>query len=219
MRDFFVANNINSLEDLDLYISNHILDPPVKRSIKQTLPFVQGAIDFSDFSGEVFFEERNLKYTIDVAELTLQEVEKKKQEIFNKFAVLPSNIKIEDSYLPNYYFIGTFNNIEQNSDQEQVELSINFLIYPFLFSKKSKVFEEEIQESKNIIIKNDSVHPITTNIKCDKNINITNKNINYSFSSGTYINSNLMLYPGENDLKINVTEATNLKIEFVEEIL
>ncbi len=219
MRDYFVANGINSLKDLDLYISNHVLDPPVKRTIKQTLPFVQGSIDFSDFSGEIIFEERNLKYTIDVAELTLQEVEQKKQEIFNKFAVLPSNIKIEDTYLPNYYFIGTFNNIEQNSDQEQVELSINFSIYPFLFSKNTKNFEKEIVETEIISIENNSVHPITVDITCDQNINIKNNNVIYSFSPGTYQNSGFVLYPGKNDLEVIVNAPTNLKINFVEEVL
>ena len=60
-----IKNNKHSYNDFGLKILSRELNPPSKKKIKETLPFMNGSYDFSLLCGENVYEERTIKYVFD----------------------------------------------------------------------------------------------------------------------------------------------------------
>ena len=61
-----IKNNKHSYNDFGLKILSRELNPPSKKKIKETLPFMNGSYDFSLLCGENVYEERTIKYVFDM---------------------------------------------------------------------------------------------------------------------------------------------------------
>ena len=64
-----IKNNKHSYNDFGLKILSKNISNPKKRKIKETVPFMNGAYDFSLLYGEQTYDERELRYTFSLPKM------------------------------------------------------------------------------------------------------------------------------------------------------
>ena len=213
------ANGKGSYTDFRLAIKSRTISLPAKKKIKETVPFTNGSYDFSNINGEIYWEERQIEYTFDIAEFTAEEMEKIKDNVVDWLLNI-HNENIEDDYTPNYYYHGSYDDNSWSEDFGQGELKVIFVVYPYKFA--STLTEKNVSATtteQTITIDNESSHRIIPTIVTDGAVEITIGANIYSLSSGTYNSSSFILSKGENTWKIKATTGTvNVNISYRKEV-
>lgn len=216
-----------SYDDFGLLIASRNISQPKKKSIKESVPFSNTIYDFSKINGEIYWEERTLEYTFDIAEITTEEMEKIKSKALDWFMNVHDD-DIYDPYIGDYHFHGSFDSDSWNEDFGAGELSISFTVYPYKISNSDVNVIEEIGVSDNgkieynnptinvLRIYGDSVQngaptpsePIEIQSVEFNEINITGKNLfeinNSSTNNGITITNN-----GDGTVTLNGTATMN----------
>lgn len=152
-----IINGKKSYDDFDLYISERTISQPKKKSIKESVPFSNVVYDFSDINGEIYWEERTLKYVFDFAELSTEEVEVAKSKALT-WLMNVHDTDIYDPYIGDYHFHGSFESDSWSEDFGAGTLTINFSVYPYKISNSDTSIIEEIGDeltgSSPLIINN-----------------------------------------------------------------
>ena len=78
-----IKNNKHSFDDFGLWIVDKQIDPPAKKRITSSIPYMNGVYDFSQIYGEITYEERTLKYVFEIVEDTKEMLNIKKIEVVN----------------------------------------------------------------------------------------------------------------------------------------
>ena len=60
-----IKSNKHSYYDFGLKIISREFNPPSKKKVKETLPYMNGSYDFSSLYGDNVYEERTVKYVFD----------------------------------------------------------------------------------------------------------------------------------------------------------
>lgn len=213
------ANGKGSYTDFKLAIKSRTISLPEKKIIKEDIPFKNGAYDFSNIFGELFWEERELEYTFDIAEYTAEEMEKIKDNVVDWLLNI-HDTDIEDDYTRDYYYHGSYDDNSWEEDFGQGELKVTFMVYPYKFSKT--LTTETISATtteQTITLDNESSHKVTPTIVTDGAVEITIGTNKFSLSSGTYTSSSFILSKGINTWKIKTTTGNaNVNISFRKEV-
>lgn len=151
-----------SFDDFGLLIASRNISQPKKKSIKESVPFSNTVYDFSKLNGEIYWEERTLQYTFDIAEITTEEMEKIKSKALDWLMNVHDD-DIYDPYIGDYHFHGSFDSDSWSEDFGAGELSISFTVYPYKISNSDSSIIEEIGVSDGLIEGNYSI----TGLKID----------------------------------------------------
>ena len=221
-----IKNNKHSYNDFGLKILSRELNPPSKKKIKETLPFMNGSYDFSLLCGENVYEERTIKYVFDFRY-------KDKIDFFNKKIAITDWLlnsckePLYDDLIPGYYFIAECDDsILFDEGYIDCEVTVTFNAYPFKISTLQEghdiwddlnfeldMFQEtkfEIENIKNIQLYNNGAVGINPIVICSSNMEIIKDNTIYKFTSGETKSGRFKLDKGLNNLIIK----GNGRIEF-----
>ena len=221
-----IKNNKHSYNDFGLKILSRELNPPSKKKIKETLPFMNGSYDFSLLCGENVYEERTIKYVFDFRY-------KDKIDFFNKKIAITDWLlnsckePLYDDLIPGYYFIAECDDsILFDEGSIDCEVTVTFNAYPFKISTLQEghdiwddlnfeldMFQEtkfEIENIKNIQLYNNGAVGINPIVICSSNMEIIKDNTIYKFTSGETKSWRFKLDKGLNNLIIK----GNGRIEF-----
>lgn len=210
------ANGKGSFTDFNLAIKNRTISLPKKKTIKEDIPFNNGAYDFSNINGEIYWEEREIEYTFDIAEFTVEEMEKIKDKVVD-WVFNIHDTDIEDDYTQDYYYHGSYDDSSWKEDFGQGELKVTFVVYPFKYEKKLTTLDIlATTTEQTITIENGSSHKVVPTIVTDGAVEITIGANIYSLSGGTYTSSSFILSKGINTWKIKGN--ANVNISFRKEV-
>lgn len=151
-----VINNKKSYDDFNVYISSRNIAPPKKKSIKESVPFSNVVYDFSKMNGELYWEERTLQYSFDIAEITTEDMEVEKSRLEN-WLMNVQDEDIYDPYIGDYHFHGSYDSHSWSEDFGAGELSVTFLVYPYKISNSDSNVIEKIGISDGLIEGNYSI--------------------------------------------------------------
>lgn len=221
MIDQLTIGNTYSYDDFEASVKERTISAPKKKIIKETVPFSNETYDFSEINGEIYWEERTLKYVFEIMANSPEELEEKKQP-FLSWVMNVSNEEIHDPFITEYHFIGTFNDIEINdSEIEKSTITVTFTAYPYMLSNTKRMGIYYLSEHEQVItIINNSSHRITPTFISDVEFRVVKGNTSYAIPEGEITDTKFMLAPGMNTLKIScpVDCIGTLKIEFHEEV-
>lgn len=223
----FKKGDKHSYNDFKMRIINREFDPPAKEKIKETVPFMNGSYDFSNLYGEQTYEERVLKYTLDLRYSNKIEYMNKKIQISNW---LNSGLKepLYDDLIPGFYFLAECEgDIEFNEYSIGCEIIVKFICYPFMIRTDYEgndiwdTFNFELdyaQQTKftvdgtlSVEIYNLGSRNIVPTVVCDSSITVSKGSTNYIFNTGTTKDWRFSLNTGVNNLILQ----GNGEIEFV----
>lgn len=227
MIDQLTIGEKSSYDDYGASLSAREIGMPKKKTIKQTVPYSNATYDFSAINGELYWEERELKYVFEMTAQTPEELEEMKAA-FADWVMNVMNEKIFDPFIPDYHFEGTFDDITfaDEEDIEKTTVTVKFTAYPYKIANYAKEYTFTIDPiSRAFTIVNTAGHRIIPKIVATKDFGIkTNKNgviTRYSLNAGETYDDRFMLEKGENDIEMYCMEQAfcDVTFSYFEEVL
>lgn len=132
MIDGIRTGDVHSFSTHGLYIKTRNISLPEKKSIRQTVPFMNGYYDFSALNGAPAWDEREIEYVFDAAEDTPSALDKKVSDVMDWLG----NIHDEDIFddtMPGYHWHGSYESSDISWDESglKAEISVTFVCHPF----------------------------------------------------------------------------------------
>ena len=221
MFDQLKIGSKSSYDDFEASVATRKLNKPKKKSIKETVPFSNVAYDFSAINGEVYWEERELEYVFEITGDTPAELETKRAA-FVSWVMNVQNEEIHDPFIPNYHFIGTFKDINEDDDEsiEKTTVTVTFAAYPYMIANEAKQYSvgAVANAESTIAVVNESSHRITPTFNSDVAFTVTIGNASYGVSAGETTDDACKLPVGTNVLKLKASEVGTVNISFYEEV-
>lgn len=209
------ANGKHSYEDFGLVVAERTISLPQPNSITESVPYQNGEYDFSDINGEVTYKNRDIKYSFSIAELTTEEMEKKKRN-FSTWIKSIVNTKIYDDYDPEYYFYGSLKSFSWKEDFGPGTIEVVFSVYPYKYSIEKTTIALEVDGELETILNTDSAHQVIPKIITNAEMVIERDNTSIAIGNGTYYDLEFVLYPTNNFKFIGTGTIT---FEFVKEVI
>lgn len=220
MNDQLTIGSTYSYDDFEASVKERTIGAPKKKIIKETVPFSNETHDFSAINGEIYWEERPLKYVFEIMANTPEELEEKKQP-FLEWVMNVDNEEIHDPFITDYHFKGTFNDIDiDDSEIEKSTITVMFTAYPYMISNVKRLGIFNLTETETVInITNNSSHRITPTFTSDVEYIVVKGASSFALAAGELTSGVFIFAPGINTLKVRSTgESGTLKIEFYEEV-
>lgn len=206
----------HSFEDFNLEIATRKISPPKQKRITETVPYMNGIYDFSSLNDEIALENRILTYEFDISEVYTENMDIIKTKFLN-WIYQTNEEKIEDDYIPNYYFVGSLESVDWQEDFGKGTIGVSFSVYPYMISKNEIIKNINISEELIEVIETNSSHIINPTIITDSNINIEINDKTFSLSEGTWQDSDIYFNSGVNNIKISGN--ANVIIKYRDEMI
>ena len=221
MIDQLIIGNLASYDDFEASVRERKDNKPKKKSIKETVPFANVIYDFTAINGEIYWEERTIKYVFEITANTPEELEEKKQ-LFVSWIMNVMSAELHDPFIRGYHFLATFDSIDiDDSEVEKSTISVTFTAYPYMIANTKKVYTIELEEEEEVTktVINDSSHRITPTFVSDIPFSVTMGEVTYNVNPGETTDEAFMFTVGENTVTVQTKDkAGTVKIEFYEEV-
>ena len=221
-----IKNNKHSFDDFGLWIVDKQIEPPTKKRITSSIPYMNGVYDFSQIYGETTYEERSLKYVFEIVEDTKEMLNIKKIEAVN-WLMSDGKCYLYDDSIPGFNFSAECVDISFSEEGTRGKLTAKFTAYPFkisTFQDGHDIWDDfnfeldmvqdtkfDVIGSKSITLYNNSIIGIYPTVICDNNFEVIKNGITYSFTPGEVKSFNFKLDKGENNLLLKGNGAIEFK--------
>lgn len=211
-----------SYDDFLASVAERKIGKPKKKEIKETVPYSNKTYDFSAINGEIYWEERELEYILELDAETPEELEERKRAL-NNWLMNVMEEDLFDPYIEDYHFKATYKDGEEDDTEvEKTTMTVIFTAYPYLLTNKEQVYSVDVPTSEPLVltVKNNSSHRITPTLIVDaESVNFDFGGSSYSIGEGETTDSSLMVPVGESDFIIQPSETGgNFTIKFREEV-
>lgn len=221
MIDQLRIGNKYSYDDFEANVKERKIGSPKKKTTKDTVPFSNVTYDFSNINGELYWEERSLKYIFEMDATTPEELEEKKIA-FSTWVMNVFSENLYDPFIEDYHFIATFADIDfDDSEIEKTTATVNFTAYPFMLSNVKRVFTFNIPTASEEVVQfeNKSSHKVTPTLIASVPLSFSYNGTTYSIKEGEMTSDSFRLDAGINTITIQpVATGGTLRIEYVEEV-
>ena len=223
MLDQLIIGEKASLDDFDASIAGRKIGEPTKKEIKDTVPFFNGAYDFSKINGELYWNERELEYAFEITADTPEELERKKTT-FKNWVMNVFEEKLFDPHITDYHFLATYKDIDPADDEslEKTTITVKFTAYPYKIANDPTEYEFVIPAGteKTVNIINGGIHKVTPTVIVDAAITLIVGDTTYSVSAGDITDSRFELSVGGNTWTVKNANDANctVTVKFYEEV-
>lgn len=126
------ANGEHSYEDYDLYLKSREIGLPEKKSIRQTVPYMNGYYDFSALNGAPAWNERKIAFTFDLIQDTPEALDAYVASVQNWLCNV-HDVDISDDTMRDYHWHGSYESCDVSWDETglQAEVKVTFVVHPF----------------------------------------------------------------------------------------
>lgn len=162
-----IIDGKKSYDDFNVYIASRKISSPTKKTIKESVPFSNVVYDFSKINGELYWEERKLEYSFDIAELSTEEMEIAKSNLLN-WLLNVHDTDIYDPYIGDYHYHGSYDSDSWDEDFGAGTLNVIFNVYPYKISNSDNNIIEEIGVSDGLIEGNYNIAGLKINGKSEQ---------------------------------------------------
>ena len=229
-----IFNDFNS-DNFGLKQLTRSMDALQDQEITESIPGVQGSIDYSMMFGQRLFQPQAITYTFQ--KYIYDVVERAREETLirnslSRFGLSP----LYDSYIPeNYYFLAKCNPTITNDVQYQkLTVSLAFTCNPpFMFCEIPEGndewdtfnFDYDVSQETSFTVNNGDVVPLINNgsaavqpkITVTGNVKVSCNGNEVVFTAGTYENTLIYLLPGINS--ITLVGTGTISFEFYKELV
>ena len=214
LTDGIRINDKHSYGDFGLELKTRNIGLPEKKSIRQTVPFMNGYYDFSAPNGAAAWDEREIEYVFDVLGDTPQDTEREIEKIVNWLC----NVHDEDIFddtLTLKHFHGSYLSGTPGYDEsgEVIEFKVTFVVHPFKISDVPTLYTMKAGTHK-IMNHGMAVAPFAV---CDTTAAIQIGNYVSSIPANEEIRLEIDLVRGENT--VLVTGEGTVRLSYYEEVL
>ncbi len=221
--DQIIVGDYASLDDFGASVKERSISAPKKKSIKETVPFSNKTFDFTAMNGEIYFEERELQYVLELLADSSEELEEKKRDLMGWLMFIQEESLI-DPFIKNYHFIATYTDATfDDTEIEKSTITVTFSAYPYMIADSATKHSYSLAsgEEKTVTIGNLSHHKIVPAFTATAPFQIALNDLSYTVPIGTTTDDVIEFAPNKNVLTIkNIgAQAGNLTISFREEVM
>lgn len=209
LHDGIRAGGKHSYKDFGLEIASREIGLPAKKSIRKTVPFMNGFYDFTTLNGSPAWGERQIKYSFDIIGATVEEMDAERTAVVNWLCNL-HDVDIFDDSIPDYHFRGSYDSYSMSEDGEYAQLTAVFACYPFMLSNAQSI--ATVYESASVIIAN-SGRPASPVISSSQYAIVSANGKQKTIPPVNNYKVGLMLNTGNN--VVAVTKANEIKYPYV----
>lgn len=197
--DGFSVRGRHLCEDFGLCIADRSLAVPAQKRATVSIPFSHGEIDFSAINGEVYYESRELAYSIDLIADDPAELEAQVSEVAQWLAPVCNDDIAEDS-MPGYHWRASAASVGVSRDDSGTAATVEakFSAYPFALADEE--CEARIAVGTNPVVNRGSMRA-RISIVPEGTVTLTVGTLRQTFSGPTA--TNLYLAPGENEVEVS----------------
>lgn len=223
MLDQLIIGQTASFDDFGASLSKREISSPVKKEIKETVPFSNFSYDFSAINGELYWEERELKYFFEIIGDDPADLEYKKTA-FSNWVMNIMHEDIYDPYETEFHYVGTFSDLDYADDEsvEKTTATVTFSAYPYKIANKATnyVFAIKAGTDRLVTVINESGHRVKPVVTTNVALTIDKGGKSFSFPAGTVSDGLFMLGIGVNTLTVKNSSGTDcsLQISFYREV-
>ncbi|WP_438838140.1 hypothetical protein [Streptococcus pluranimalium] len=222
IKEYIQFGDFNS-RDEGWYLQRRDAPTPDEKEVVESIPYLQGELDFSAIFGERIFESREITYEFKLPNTAYQD--RKVAERFIKSSMTTKTERqLRDSHDQRYYWLGKIKNIKVVDDplKKNLVATIVFKCYPFAFHEDN-YFDDvwdtfdfdndfstwtrwEVNGEKNIYFINSGEVSVTPTIDCSSGFKLTtNDGKVHNFTKGINKDFVFVLRPGVNYFKVEGT--------------
>lgn len=134
----FTIDGTHTERDLGLCCASRSITAPEPKSVRKSLPYADGALDFSNLGGRHFFETRTLKFVFDVLADSPDELEDAVSRL-REFVAFVHDSDIYDDDAPDYHYRGSFDSLDEDPDEYGLssEVTVSFAVEPYRVANNS----------------------------------------------------------------------------------
>ena len=188
-------NGKHTFRDLGLKLKSYKISPAKAIEKKIKVPGMDGALDVSEYTGEVLFEERSFEAKFDFASKDAIKKEKKLSDIQNELNGVKAKIYLDTD--PSSYYEGRLAVEYDPKNIVYTELTIKSKFYPYKLKKDITKVTKTIKQQGTVNCRN-LRKTVIPKITCNANMNLTFGNITASLRSGTSIVPEVRFKQGDN---------------------
>lgn len=125
-------NGKHSYGDFGLFLKSRNIGLPDKKSIRETVPFMNGYYDFSALNGAPAWNERTIEYSFDVTNDSPVELDYFVSHVLDWLANVHDE-DIHDDTVYGYHWHGSYDSANVNWDETGMaaEIKVSFVVHPF----------------------------------------------------------------------------------------
>ena len=220
MIDQLTINGVGSYDEYEANVRDRTIAAPKKKVIKETVPFSNETYDFSAINGEVYWEERELEYVLEMTASSPEELEEKKRSL-SAWLMNVFEAEIHDPFIPDYHFYGTFSDISYADEVEKTTATVLFSAYPYMRSNSKRSYTVALTTESDTVVTvyNNSSHRVSPTFISNVPLVIKVGDVSYSIPDGEITDLSFTFERGINTVSARSTSGTgSLKIEFYEEV-
>lgn len=141
MTDGIRINDLHSYRNFDLCIKSRSIGLPEKKSIRETVPYMNGYYDFSALNGAPAWNERIIEFSFDVIGETPQALEIEVSKVLNWLCNV-HDADIFDDTLTWQHWHGSYHSSDVAYDDsgEQAEVKVSFVVHPFKIANEPTTY-------------------------------------------------------------------------------
>lgn len=209
-------------KDLKVVMESKSIQPPSKKKIKETVPFMNGSYDFSTIgsNGEQIYSERDITIVLGLPASTKEELQVIYSDVLEWLEDVGKQ-QLKFDVINDYYYMAE---VEESSSFEEVmefgKLTVKFTADPFKMSVDyvgSDVwdtfnFEEDYSQNNEFVITNTTAvsvynpkRPVNPIINCTNAMTLSKNGTTYNLNTGDNKLYGFRLNTGTNDMVINGT--------------
>lgn len=222
INEYITFGDFNSKE-MGLYLESRDAPTPSEKSITETIPGMQGVLDFSEIFGERIFDNREITYKFKLLNTSYES--RKACEMSIKKQVIPfGNSVLVDTFSKRYYWYGKCNSVDVEHDAKKRNFIVTlvFNCYPFMYSNKTYFddvwdtfsFDDDVacytkydvKGSKEIVLFNSGSTSLSPEIIVNSPFSITDSDgLTHSFDKSKTVDFTLQLKKGVNHFTVKGT--------------
>lgn len=134
-------NRKHSYGDFGLYLKSRNIGLPEKKSIRETVAFMNGYYDFSALNGAPAWNERVIEYAFDVVNDTPADLDFFVSHVLDWLGVV-HDVDIFDDTVYGYHWHGSYKEAKVAWDEYglQAEITVSFVVHPFKIANEATAY-------------------------------------------------------------------------------
>lgn len=155
------------------YLVERDAPTPAEKTVTENLSYANGILDFSNITGERFYDQRTITYQFTMPNVSYSE----RKLVENKVKGLimaPFDQRLYDSHDKGYYWVGKAKSVKVDDDQanNNLVLSIEFDLYPFAIKNNSGI--DNYDDWDTLDFANDFIQPFSYEIDGKRELDLMN---------------------------------------------
>ncbi|WP_349535155.1 hypothetical protein [Leuconostoc citreum] len=176
----------------NFYIIKRDAPTPNEKLVTESLNYMNSIYDFSNITGERFYEQRTISYEMTVFDV-LYEQRKAIENKCKRLLMKPFEQRLYDSHDKGFYWLGKCKSVKVNDDQEKRQLTfdVDFSLYPFAIKDNNSSTSYDDWNTFNF--DNDFIQPFSYKVTNTRKIKLMNAGAN-SVSPEVIVSNNVSIY-------------------------